>query len=747
VGWTFLLVVVLSSGILTLALALRRVELARMQRGVQRRAEAVRDGAAVAELAHPVVDLTRCLGCGTCVSACPEDGVLELVHGQAMVVRGARCRGHAACERECPTGAITVRLDGLAEREDVPVLDESLEAVGAPGLFLAGELTAHALIKTAIEHGTAVAREVARRGETEYASATELDLCIVGAGPAGLACSLEAKRLGVSYVTLDRAGGPGGTVATYPRKKLVVSEPVELPLVGMLDQRVYEKEELVELWEHIAAKEDLPIRHGETLEWVESLGTDAGGYRVHTGSGTIEARHVCLAMGRRGVPNTLGVPGEDLPKVANALLDAQSYRDRRILVVGGGDSAVEAALGLAEQPGNRVTLAHRRSSFPRIRGANEARLEAARAEGRLEVLTECEVEEVRQEAVALRVRGEHGPERRELQNDDVFVMIGGTAPVELLQRSGVSCDPELRASRVQVERADESGNAMKAVAIGFVLSLAVLAFALWNADYYRLGPEARPEHPKHQLLRPGLNVGLAFGITGTVLIALNLLYLARRSGRGLLRVGSLRLWMTSHVATGLLALLVVTLHAALTPGDTAGGHAYGVMALLVVTGAIGRYLYAYVPRATNGRELVLSEVKARLGSVSVEWDQGQRRFRSRVRAEVTEVVERRQWKSSFAGRLLALLTGQRAFRRTLRALAGEGRAEGVSEDEIAETMALARRAHRLALMTAHYEDLRAILSTWRYVHRWGAALLVLLVLVHVVSALVYGAHLFGGGGA
>src|SRR5262245_47708576 len=214
-SWLFLLGLVLALGIAFLATLSRRSELARMQRGLEQRERSTRDGAADL-LRHPVVDLSRCLGCGTCVASCPEQGVLELVHGQAVVVNGARCVGHAACERECPVGAITVTVANLAERADVPVVTSELESVSASGLFLAGEVTAHALIKVAIEQGVAAVGEIARRAGFA-GPAGDLGLCIVGAGPAGLAAALEARRLGLDFVVLEQASGPGGTVAKYPR--------------------------------------------------------------------------------------------------------------------------------------------------------------------------------------------------------------------------------------------------------------------------------------------------------------------------------------------------------------------------------------------------------------------------------------------------------------------------------------------------------------------------------------------------
>jgi len=741
-SWILLFGVTLALGLALAAAFARRLELARMRRSLKERDEAVRQGKDKAKLQHPVIDLSRCLGCGTCVAVCPEDGVLELVHGQALVVRGARCQGISACERECPVGAITVALDNLEHRDDVPVLDENLEATGSPGLFLAGEVTAHALIKTAVEHGAAVASEVAARTRRAPPAPDDtLDLCIVGAGPAGLSCSLEAKRHGLRFVTLDQEGGPGGTVAKYPRRKLVLTQPVDLPLYGRLGRTTYTKEELVDLWHEIASEHRLPIRTGEVFAALER---DAeGNYVVRTHTGAFRARHVCLALGRRGSPRKLGVPGEELPKVAYSLLDAQSYAGRRILVVGGGDSAVEAAVGLAEQPGNEVTLSYRQDSFFRVRARNEDRLRQSLGEDRLRVLYNSEVLSIDPQSVELSVQNGNGAQRISLLNDEVFVMAGGIPPLELLQRSGVSFDPALREAPTPLE--EQGTGLVRALGAGFALALVAIAWTLWHSDYYLMSQAERAASPKHDLLRPGLGIGLGLGIASVALIGLNLAYLLRRASRLGVTLGSLRLWMTGHVATGILAFLCAALHSAMAPRNTVGGNAFWALGVLLLTGAIGRYFYAFVPRAANGRELELEEAKARLGRMSDEWDQGQRRFRERVREEIEALIEAQRWKSSFLGRVAGLALGQRDLRRVLTRLEAEGRSEGLARTQVLETLRLARKAHRTASMVAHYEDLRAILNSWRWIHKWAAALLVLLVVLHIVYALSYGAHFFDRG--
>lgn len=409
----------------------RKVDLARKE-------EAVRLGIDRPAAQFPYINAQACIGCGTCVGACPEGDVLGIVGGTATVVNGLKCVGHGRCEEACPVGAIQVGLGDLKSREDIPLLDPWQET-SVPGLFVAGELGGLALVKNAIGQGRKVIERIAQKaaGARKGTGGDLMDVAIVGAGPAGLAAAAAAHERRLSYVALEQEEDLGGTIYHYPRRKLVLVQAVDVPLLGRLEEAEYEKEDLLRILQDLTRRFGLRVRFGEK---VSEIRRDGGLFSLRTPKGLYLARFAVLALGRRGTPRKLGVPGEERPKVMYQLVDAESYEGQRILVVGGGDSAVEAALGLARHRSNRVTLSYRREKLVRIKKKNEDRIAALIKSGRVRPLFGSEVVEIAERDVRLRM----GSEEVRLGNDYVFVFAGGEPPFAFLRQIGVRFGGEAR---------------------------------------------------------------------------------------------------------------------------------------------------------------------------------------------------------------------------------------------------------------------------------------------------------------
>jgi thioredoxin reductase/NAD-dependent dihydropyrimidine dehydrogenase PreA subunit len=380
---------------------------------------------------HPIVDPDRCIGISNCVSVCPEE-VLGIQAGQAVAVQPARCIGHGLCERVCPMEAIQLVFGTEKRGVDLPRVKGNFET-NVEGLYIVGELGGMGLVANAFEQGRQCVEGITR--EERNGSGDLLDLVVVGCGPAGLSASLTALEHGLRFVTVEKED-LGGTVRHYPRKKLVMTRPVQVPGYGKLPVREIQKEELIDLWEEVVGKVGLEVRTGETVTSVDRLGPRH--FRVVTAHGVHETQRVVLAIGRRGVPRKLGVPGEDgATHVSYSLREPEAYTGDRILVVGGGDSAVEAALALSEQPGNEVRLSYRRTAFSRIKPGNQQRIESALGAGRVEVLWETTPAEV----FPNRVRLSHsGKEPLDVPASQVFVFIGGELPTRFLRSCGVEIE-------------------------------------------------------------------------------------------------------------------------------------------------------------------------------------------------------------------------------------------------------------------------------------------------------------------
>lgn len=380
---------------------------------------------------HPLIDTSRCLGCGACVKVCPEQPlheVLGLIDGKAVLVGPTDCIGHGACKSACPFDAITLVLGTERRGIDIPVLKPNFES-NVPGIYVAGELGGMGLIKNALLQGQqaleAIAAAAVKRPDA-------LDVVIIGAGPAGLAASLAAKKLGLTYHTLEQ-DSLGGAVFQYPRGKLVMTAPVELPIVGKVQFRNTSKEELLKFWTRTCDGNSLRIRYKERVESVERKG---GVFHVRSSKQQYVASSVLLAIGRRGTPRKLGVQGEELPKVVYRLIDPEQYRGRKVVVVGGGDSALEAAASIAELGDSSVILSYRGEAFQRAKQRNRQRVEAAAAKDSLKVLLNSQVREIRPGEVVLTQSGQE----LKVSNDAVIVSAGGILPNDFLRSIGIEVE-------------------------------------------------------------------------------------------------------------------------------------------------------------------------------------------------------------------------------------------------------------------------------------------------------------------
>src|SRR6267142_6349763 len=380
---------------------------------------------------HPIIDDALCLGCGACVKACPEQPhheVLGLINGKAALVGPTDCIGHGACKTVCPFDAITLVFGTERRGLDIPLLKPNFES-NVPGVYVAGELGGMGLIKNALTQGRQALEAIAEAGVKR---AGALDVLIIGAGPAGLAASLAAKKLGLKYETVEQ-DSLGGAVFQYPRGKVVMTAPVELPIVGKVQFRNTSKEELLDFWTHACKRNELKISYKERVESVENKD---GAFHVKISTRQYVASAVLLGIGRRGTPRKLGVPGEELPKVVYRLIDPEQYRGQQVIVVGGGDSALEAAASIAELGDTSVMLSYRGDAFQRAKQKNRQRVDVASAKGQLKVLLNSQIREIRADSVLLQQSGQE----MKVANDAVIVSAGGILPNDFLKSIGIKVE-------------------------------------------------------------------------------------------------------------------------------------------------------------------------------------------------------------------------------------------------------------------------------------------------------------------
>ena len=373
---------------------------------------------------HPTVDIDQCIGCGACLTACPE-GAIGIINGKGALVSASKCIGHGACAISCPVDGIQLVFGTEKRGMDIPNLSPNFET-NVKKIFIAGELGGMGLIRNTTEQGKQAIRHIAKlkNGKTDY------DVVIVGSGPAGIAATLGAKENNLRYVTLEQEDNLGGAVYQYPRNKLTMTAPINLPIVGEIKMFDIRKEDLLNIWQRVVKEADILIQFNERMEQITKT---ENGFLVTTSKGRYETTCILLAIGRRGTPRKLDVPGESQPKVVYRLIDAEQYANQHVLVVGGGDSALEAAISLSEAGCSSVTLSYRSASFNRVKQKNLDALQLAEGSGKLKVLLNSTVEAIKVHKVSL--KSEDKP--MTIQNDAVIVCAGGVLPTPFLKEIGV----------------------------------------------------------------------------------------------------------------------------------------------------------------------------------------------------------------------------------------------------------------------------------------------------------------------
>jgi thioredoxin reductase (NADPH) len=376
---------------------------------------------------HPVVNPDICIGSAACIAVCPEHDILGLVNGRATTINASRCVGHGACFHACPVLAITLCIGTESRGVELPHISEEFET-SIPGIYIAGELGGMGLIKNAVEQGKQAMSYIAAKLKSK--KNVKYDVVIVGSGPAGISATLEAAKRRLKFVTLEQ-NTLGGTVANFPRAKVVMTSPMELPLYGKVKLTETSKSELIEMWTDVLRKNDITINEQEKVEKIEKQNEI---FLVQTNKNHYSTKSVLLALGRRGSPRKLNVPGEEKEKVAYRLLEPEMIHNQKILIVGGGDSAIESVLLLADE-NNKVTLSYRGESFSRLKPKNLVKINDATKSGKVKVILNSGVTEILDNSVILKVKDSAEP--KVIENDLVYIFAGGILPTKFLEDIGI----------------------------------------------------------------------------------------------------------------------------------------------------------------------------------------------------------------------------------------------------------------------------------------------------------------------
>jgi thioredoxin reductase/NAD-dependent dihydropyrimidine dehydrogenase PreA subunit len=393
----------------------------------QKIVQAKEDGVHEPVSLYPVIDPNRCIKSGACVDACPEKDILGIRNGRSTIINASHCIGHGACFRACPMEAISLWIGTEKRGVEIPHVSVNFET-NIKGIFIAGELGGMGLIKNAVTQGLEaveyIAKTIVKNPKATY------DIIVVGSGPAGISATLAAKKFNLSVLTLEQ-GTLGGTISTFPRSKIIMTSPMDLPLYGKVKLRETSKSQLLDLWHTVMSKHDISVKENSKVETIKE---EDGIFHITTSlEETFTAKTVLLAIGRRGTPRKLDVPGEETEKVAYRLLEPEEISGKKILIVGGGDSAIESALSLADH--NKVILSYRSSAFNRIKKKNAEKINEAIQNGLIDVQFNTNVVSIDEGFVAYKVSD--SDEILKWENDMVYIFAGGELPSQFLKNIGI----------------------------------------------------------------------------------------------------------------------------------------------------------------------------------------------------------------------------------------------------------------------------------------------------------------------
>jgi len=721
-------------------LALAVIHLVRRRRRHSKSAVALEEarvrGVQVPLTLHPVIDPDICIGSLTCLKSCPEGDILGVVNGAARLIHADHCIGHGKCAAECPVDAIKL-VFGTSERGvDLPMVDEFFES-SRPGVHIIGELGGMGLIRNAVTQGIQAAERLAQT--MPKSSGSSPDVVIVGAGPAGLAAALRLREAGRTFRVLEQ-GSLGGTVANYPRQKVVMTEPFQFPFYGKVTKKLISKEELLSTWQRALNKGNVGVDEGVKVTGIE--GSD-GAFRVETNRGSMDTRKVILATGLRGTPRKIGCRGEDLPKVTYRMMDPEQYEGCDVLVVGGGDAALEAAMQLAEESDARVSISYRGENFAKCREKNRTKMAEMVKARRVRALMNSQVDAITEDEVVLTVAG--SPEV--LPNDFVIVNIGGELPLEFLSKLKISLEKHFGEERKKPKRGpvgdrrglarerEERSSHRRAHVFYFLTGSLILAWlTLKGWSYYLLSHADRMASPLHETLRPAGHWGHGVGIIATAFMMLNFLYPVRKRSRLLSGKGSIRGWLDFHMFVGFMSPLVIAFHAAFQSNNQLATGTAGALLVVVLTGIIGRFIYGLVPSA-GGKALEISDVVGK-------WE----RLRARLQPMLDDSDDPALLHKMFDYGSRPVRPGSvvwmfmtwpfRATWMRLRLFLASFHFHDA--DEYGEFKAGYLQLFRLRVQVTFYQSLKNVLKGWRLFHASLAGFLVIAIAAHIAVSVYLG---------